>query len=138
MLLAVEGTPNSRFRSSVTHSGMPLKQNFMLHMGKATVISFSGVQIMSWELLTKTKFYPADADMTTVVDTLKGNLPLASEQPLSAEVRHGLGNKTYRETVVAMLNRDPQLRPTVSELVHDWTSVFQQATITSGVMKSHV
>jgi serine/threonine protein kinase len=110
---------------------MPPKQLFMVRTSEATVISISRVQVMSWELLTKTKFYPADADMTTVVDTLKGKLPLASEQPLSAEVRRDLGNKTYRETVVAMLNRDPQLRPTVSELVHDWTSVFQQATITS-------
>jgi hypothetical protein len=125
VLLAVEETANSRIRSSVTHSGMPPKQLFMLHIVEATVISISSVQIMSWELLTKIKFYPADADMTTVVDTLTGKLPLASEQPLSAEVRRGLSNKTYRETVVAMLHRDPQLRPTVSELVHDWTSVFQ-------------
>jgi hypothetical protein len=108
---------------------MPPKQLFMLHLGEATVISVSNVQIMSWELLTKTKFYPADADMTTVVDILTGKLPLASEQPLSAKVRRGLGNQTYRETVVEMLNRDPQLRPTVSELVHDWTSVFQKSTI---------
>jgi hypothetical protein len=85
---------------------MPPKQLFMLHMGEATVLSISGVQTVSWELLTKTKFFPADDDMTTVVDTLTEKLPLASEQPLSAEVRRGLGNKTYRETVVAMLNRD--------------------------------
>jgi hypothetical protein len=110
---------------------MPPKQLFMLHMGEATVISISSVQIMSWELLTKTKFYPADADMTSVVDSLEGKLPLASEQPLSAEVRRGLGNKTYCETVLSMLNRDPRLRPTVSKLVHDWTSWFQQPTITS-------
>jgi serine/threonine protein kinase len=107
----------------------------MLHMGEATVISISGVQIMSWELLTKTKFYPPDADVTVVLDTLKGQLPLASEQPLSAEVHRGLGNKTYRETVVAMLNRDPQQRPTVSQLVHDWMSVFQQSTITPRSMQ---
>jgi serine/threonine protein kinase len=110
----------------------------MSSMGDATVISVSSMQIMSWELLTKTKFYPADADMTTVVDTLKGKLPLASEQPLSAEVRRGLGNKTYCETVLTMLNRDPQLRPTVSELVHDWTSWFQQPTITSEGISLHV
>jgi hypothetical protein len=122
----------------VTHPGMPPKQLFMLHVGEATVISISSVQIMSWELLTKTKFYPPDADLTTVVDTLKGKLPLATEQPLSAEVRRGLGNKTYRETVVAMLNRDPQLRPTVSEFVHDWMSVYQQSTITPESMQSHL
>jgi hypothetical protein len=85
---------------------------------------------MVWELLTRTKFYGENADMATVVDALTGVTQLVTEQTLSAQARQGLGNKTYRDSVIAMLDRDPSRRPTVSQLVHDWTSIFQQATMT--------
>lgn len=83
---------------------------------------------MTWEMLTGTKFYGNEPDMGDVVDALVGEKPFASEQELSAEVRKGLGNATYRESVIAMLSRDPAQRPTMSELVHRWTNVFQQTT----------
>ena len=47
------------------------------------------VQVMSWELLTRTKFYGQHADMAAVVDTLLGARQLPSEQQLTAEVASG-------------------------------------------------
>jgi hypothetical protein len=87
---------------------------------------------MTWELLTQSKFYGPDADMATVVDALLGKTQLASEQPLTPEVRKGLGNPTFRETVVAMLARDPAARPKVADLVQRWTGMVQQTTMTVG------
>jgi hypothetical protein len=88
------------------------------------------VQIMTWELLTQTKFYGPSADMVTVIDALLGKTPLPSEQPLTPEVRKGLGNPTFRDTVVAMLARDPAARPQVPDLVQRWTSMMQHTTVT--------
>jgi hypothetical protein len=87
------------------------------------------VQIMTWELLTQTKFYGSSADMVTVIDALLGKTPLPAEQPLTPEVRKGLGNPTFRETVVAMLSRDPAARPRVPDLVQRWTGMMQHATV---------
>ena len=90
-----------------------------------------GVQVMSWELLTRTKFYGQHADMAAVVDALLGNKQLPTEQPLTAEVKKGLGNKVYRDSIVGALARDPAQRPSVAQLVEQWTSVFQHATFVS-------
>lgn len=87
---------------------------------------------MSWELLTRTKFHGAHADMATVVEALLGRRLLPSEQPLTAEVKQKLGNKVYRDSIIAALARDPRQRPTVKQLVERWTSVFQnEATFTA-------
>ena len=82
------------------------------------------LQVMTWELLTKTKFYGEDADMAAVVDTLTGKTALASERDLTLEVYRGLANQTFRTTVVAMLQRDPAQRPTMADLVHSWQSIL--------------
>ena len=85
------------------------------------------LQVMTWELLTGSKFFGATAEMASVVDRLRGKQPLASELPLTDAVRKGLGNATFRETVVAMLCRDAARRPTMPELVHRWTSLMHQS-----------
>jgi hypothetical protein len=87
---------------------------------------------MTWELLTKNKFFGADAVMNTLIDAHTGATPLASEQDLAPEVHKGLGNRVYRDTVLQMLSRDPAMRPDMSELVRKWTSVFQENTMTPG------
>ena len=84
-------------------------------------------QVMSWELLTRTKFYGQHADMAAVVDTLLGARQLCTEQPLTAEVQSGLKNTVYRDSIMAALSRDPRSRPTVAQLVHQWTSLFENA-----------
>ena len=89
------------------------------------------VQVMTWELLTQTKFYGAGADMAAVIDALTGKTPLPSERELSPDVHRGLANPTFRTTVVNMLSRDPARRPSMAELVHSWTSLMMQQT-TSG------
>ena len=91
------------------------------------------VQVMTWELLTNTKFFGTSAEMTTVVDRLLGKQPLASELPLTDAVRKGLGNPTFRETVVAMLSRDAAQRPTMPELVQKWTGMVQQTGASAGL-----
>ena len=63
---------------------------------------------------------------------MQGTTPLASEQELSTEVRTGLGNRVYRQSVLNMLQRDPAKRPPMSEVVRQWTSVFQQTTMGAG------
>lgn len=83
---------------------------------------------MTWELLTGTKFYGDNADMTAVVDRLLGNKPLASELELAPAVRKSFGNQAYRDSVLAMLGRDPSLRPSMPDLVRTWTNVFQQTS----------
>jgi hypothetical protein len=85
---------------------------------------------MVWELLTRTKFFGENADMATVMDALTGDAKLVTEQTLSSQARQGLGNKIYRDSVIAMLDRDPSRRPPMSQIVHNWTSVFKQATLT--------
>lgn len=86
---------------------------------------------MSWELLTRTKFYGENAEMAAVTDPLLGARPLPTEQPLTAEVKRGLGNRVYRDSVVAALSRDPAARPSVGQLVRDWTGVFQAGTFSA-------
>ena len=79
---------------------------------------------MSWELLTHTKFHGASANMSHVVEVLLGAKQLPSEQELTAEAQRGLGNSVFRNSIVAALHRDPKQRPTVAQLVQDWTSVL--------------
>ena len=86
------------------------------------------LQIMTWELLTETKFFGEGADMGTVVDALTGQTQLPTERPLSREVRKSLGNQVYRESVLAMLSRDPSQRPSMARVVRLWTSVFQSTS----------
>ena len=90
------------------------------------------LQVMTWELLTKTKFYGEDADMAAVVDTLTGKTALASERDLTPSVYRGLANQTFRTTVVAMLQRDPAQRPKMADLVHSWQSILMQQTTMPG------
>ena len=90
------------------------------------------LQVMTWELLTKTKFYGEEADMATVVDTLTGKTALASERELTQEVYRGLANNVFRTTVVAMLQRDPAQRPTMASLVHSWQGILMQQTAGPG------
>ena len=80
---------------------------------------------MTWELLTKVKIFGEEPDMSAAVDILTGVKPLPTEQPLSEEVRRGLGNSAYRDSVIAMLSREPTQRPTIDDVVQRWTSVFQ-------------
>lgn len=86
------------------------------------------LQVMAWELLTGTQFFGDDADMGHVVSALSGEAPLTSEQELAPEMRKKLGNQAYRESLLAMLNRDPSLRPTMADVVTSWTGVFQQTS----------
>jgi hypothetical protein len=79
---------------------------------------------MTWELLTASKFYSEASEASSIVHILVGNAPLASEQPLLEHVHQGLGNATFRETVVAMLSRDPGKRPRVPELLQHWNDML--------------
>jgi hypothetical protein len=92
--------------------------------------AFCHVKVMVWELLTCTKFYGENANTATVMDALTGVTQLATEQALTLQAWQGLGKKTYRDSVIAMLDRDPSKRPPVSQLVRNWTTVFKQATVT--------
>jgi hypothetical protein len=77
------------------------------------------VQITTREPPTQTRLYGPDANMELVLNALLGttHLELASEQQLTPEVCKGLGDPTFRETVVAMLSRDPAARPRMPDLV---------------------
>ena len=88
------------------------------------------MQVMTWELLTKTRFYGNNANMATVVDTLLGKTALASERELTLEVYRGLVNPVFRATVVAMLQRDPAQRPTMADLVRSWQGLLMHHTTT--------
>jgi hypothetical protein len=74
-------------------------------------------------------FHGPNADMVTVIDALLAKASIPSEQPLTPQVRRGLGSPTFRETVVAMLSRDPTARPQVPDLVQRWTGMMQHTTI---------
>ena len=81
------------------------------------------LQIMAWELLTHTKFYGADADMNSVVDALLGSTALPTELHLPPAVQEGLGNRTFKDTTLAMLHRDPSQRPSMDQLVKRWSAM---------------
>eukprot|EP00892_Ulva_mutabilis_P001194 jgi/Ulvmu1/11075/UM007_0257.1 len=84
--------------------------------------------VIAWELFTKRKFYGPAPDFKWVVRVLMGEEPLPSELPLLPEVREKLGNSRFRNVFLSMLARDPAARPSVSQLLTAWNSVFSQTT----------
>lgn len=84
--------------------------------------------MIAWELFTKRKFYGPAPDFKWVVRVLMGDEPLPSEVPLQPDVKERLGNSRFRNTFLSMLSRDPTQRPTVSQLLNSWNSVFSQTT----------
>lgn len=88
-------------------------------------LSAACVQIMTFELLSKTKFYGEGATMDSVVAALTGQAPFLTESPLTPELRASLGSRAFRNSVLSMLSRDPRERPSAGEVVRDWTAVFQ-------------
>lgn len=80
--------------------------------------------MICWELLTKHKFYGADADMDRVVAMLRGDKKLPTEEELPEEVSQRLGSGALRESIFSALHRDPLQRPSVASLLSVWTSIF--------------
>ena len=84
--------------------------------------------MIAWELFTKRKFYGPAPDFKWVVRVLMGEEPLPSELPLLPEVKEKLGSSRFRNVFLSMLARDPEQRPSVSQLLTSWNSVFSQTT----------
>lgn len=79
---------------------------------------------MCWEMFTGEPFYGHGATFESVVDALVGKGTLATEQPLSPETRQKLGSSQFRLSLMRALDRNPKQRPTIAELLANWTSIF--------------
>lgn len=82
--------------------------------------------VMAWELFTGQKFYGPAPDLQFVMRMLSGEQPLPSEMELPADTKKRLGNSMFRATFLSMLHRDPQLRPSMRQLLSSWESFFSQ------------
>jgi hypothetical protein len=83
------------------------------------------VQVICWELLTKSKFYGARASTEDVVAALEGHTQVASERDSMNSCTH-LGTGTFRQSILSMLSRDKSKRPKVKELLAIWDSCYPQ------------
>ena len=86
------------------------------------------LQVICWELLTKQKFYgagPAVRSRTdAVVAMLRGKEKLPSEQELPSGLSQSACSSALRDSILSMLHRDPQKRPSVESLLATWTQMF--------------
>ena len=82
--------------------------------------------MICWELLTKHKFYGAGSAVSTdtVVAMLRGKEKLPTEQDLPSELSQALGSSALRESILTMLHRDPEKRPSIASLLATWTQMF--------------
>jgi serine/threonine protein kinase len=83
------------------------------------------LQIICWELFTGKPFYGRMASFEMVFDILVGSGQLPTEMPLPPETRQKLGGSVFRVSLMKTLNRNPADRPSVDDLVKNWTSIFQ-------------
>jgi serine/threonine protein kinase len=84
------------------------------------------LQVIAWELFTGRKFYGPAPDLQFTMRVLQGELPLPTEQELPPDIRKRLGNSMLRATFMSMLHRDPQMRPSMRQLLSSLESFFSQ------------
>eukprot|EP00892_Ulva_mutabilis_P010844 jgi/Ulvmu1/8131/UM040_0027.1 len=85
--------------------------------------------VICWELLTKQRFYGAGARSHDVIAQLCGRAALPTEGTICSDFRRRLGCSRLCASILAMLSRAPDHRPSVGELLHQWKSVFGEPDI---------
>eukprot|EP00892_Ulva_mutabilis_P010845 jgi/Ulvmu1/8132/UM040_0028.1 len=85
--------------------------------------------VICWELLTKQRFYGAGARSHTVIAQLCGRAALPTEGTICSDLCRRLGGSRLCASILAMLSRAPEHRPSVGELLHQWKSVFGEPDI---------
>lgn len=83
--------------------------------------------IISYELLTAGRVFPRSLTSEEVRNQITGRSPLPWETP-EIRRRNVSQLRMLRRTIMSCLSRDPLKRPTSSELLQSWNSLFDHAT----------
>lgn len=84
--------------------------------------------VVAFELLTGTRVFSAQADRAEVLPYMSGARPLPWEAPGKATLARKLGS--LRRTVLACLSRNPQDRPSSTDVLRSWNGLFESETAT--------